>query len=127
MSAVLFADLTGFGALTRARGDEAAADVATRFAALVRQSLDPDGRLLKTLGDGALVVTADISRARATAARLLDAVRRDPDLPPVRVGICGGPVVWRDGDVFGAAVNDAARLVDEARPWEILERQLVLA
>jgi class 3 adenylate cyclase len=40
----------------------------------------------------------------------------------VHAGICAGSVVWRHGDVFGATVNDAARLVDSAGPWEIAER-----
>ena len=44
----------------------------------------------------------------------------DPDLPPLRVGIAAGRVVTRGGDVFGAPVNLAARLVATARPGEIL-------
>jgi class 3 adenylate cyclase len=32
-------------------------------------------------------------------------------------------VVWRDGDVFGATVNRAARLADAAEPWEICEEE----
>ena len=38
--AVLFADLSGFGAFTEAVGDEAAADVAGRFASLARALKD---------------------------------------------------------------------------------------
>ncbi|MBV8297217.1 MAG: hypothetical protein JO085_10300, partial [Acidimicrobiia bacterium] len=41
VGAVLFADLSGFAKLTETLGDEAAADTATRFVALVRQSLTP--------------------------------------------------------------------------------------
>jgi adenylate cyclase len=120
-AAVLFADLSGFAALTEAQGDSVAADVATRFADLARASVVRDARLLKTLGDGVLIVATDIAAARATATRLRDLVRRDPALPPVRSGICDGAVVWRDGDVFGATVNRAARLTNAAKPWEIRE------
>jgi len=123
VGAVLFADLTGFEALTEACGDEAAADVASRFAALARASLAPEARLLKTLGDGVLIVAPDLIAARATAHRLRGLVRQEAVLLPVRVGICGGSVVWRDGDVFGATVNRAARLADAAGTWEICEEE----
>ena len=121
--AVLFADLSGFGAFTEAVGDEAAADVAGRFASLARASLHLGARLLRTLGDGALIVAPDLDAARATAHRLRELVRQEPALLPVRVGICHGSVVWRDGDVFGATVNRAARLADGAGPWEICEEE----
>lgn len=121
VGAVLFADLTGFGRLTEAEGDEAAAEVAMRFAALVRGTLGPGERLVKTLGDGVLVVSPDLGTARATAARIRHRVAADGSLPPVHAGLRGGSVVWREGDVFGAAVNDAARLAEAAGPWEIAE------
>ena len=119
VAAVLFADLTGFGALTEAEGDVAAAEVALRLAALARASLTEGACLLKTLGDGVLIVAPDLDGACTTAHRLRELVRDELTLPPVRIGICGGAVVWRDGDVFGATVNRAARLADDARPWEI--------
>jgi len=119
-AAVLFADLTGFEALTEARGDSAAADVATRFARLARACLPVGSRLLKTLGDGVLILAPDLASARTAAERLRELVQQDPTLPPVRAGICEGSVVWRDDDVFGATVNRAARCADAAAPWEIL-------
>jgi adenylate cyclase len=123
VGAVLFADLSGFVAFTEACGDEAAADVASTFTALARASLAPEARLLKSLGDGVLIVAPDLAAARATAHRLLDLVRQDPRLLPARVGLCSGTVVWRDGDVFGVVVNRAARLADVARQWEIREEE----
>ena len=121
VGAVLFADLSGFAKLTEAVGDEAAADTATRFVALVRQSLTPGAWVVKTLGDGVLVVAPDLAAARETAVQIRCAVMADDGLPPVHAGICAGSVVWRHGDVFGAAVNDAARFADSAGPWEIAE------
>jgi class 3 adenylate cyclase len=118
---IVFADLCGYEALTDARGDWAAADVAMRFAAMARASLSGGARLLKTLGDGVLIVAPDLPAAHRTAVVLRDLVRTDPELVPVRIGVCEGSVVWRDGDVFGATVNRAARLADAADPWEIRE------
>lgn len=121
VGAVLFADLSGFRNFTRTYGDEAAADTATRFVALVRRSLAPGASVVKTLGDGVLVVAPDLEAARETAAQIRCGVMVDEGLPPVHAGICAGSVVWRHGDVFGATVNDAARLADAAGPWEITE------
>ena len=121
VGAVLFADLSGFAKLTETLGDEAAADTATRFVALVRQSLTPGTCVVKTLGDGVLVVAPDLETARETAVRIRRAVMGDDDLPPVHTGICAGSVVWRHGDVYGAAVNGAAHFADCAGPWEIAE------
>ena len=123
VGAVLFADLTGFRQLTETYGDEAAADVAGRFVALVRQSLALGACVVKTLGDGVLVVAPDLDAARETATQIRCAVKVDGSLPPVHAGICGGSVVWRHGDVFGATVNDAARLADSAGAWEIAEQR----
>ena len=46
-------------------------------------------------------------------------------LPPARVGIHAGPVVFREGDYFGRAVNLAARIADYARPGEVLVSEAV--
>ena len=124
VGAVLFADLTGFRVLTDRRGDEGAAEAASRFVTLVRRSLAPGAQVVKTLGDGVLVVASDLPAARATASSLRSAVAGDDSLPPVHAGICAGSVVWRDGDVFGAAVNEAARLADAAGASEIIEGRI---
>lgn len=47
-------------------------------------------------------------------------------LPPARMGINAGPVVFRDGDYFGRTVNLAAPITDYARPREVLVSQSVV-
>ena len=47
-------------------------------------------------------------------------------LPPARVGIQAGPVVFQEGDYFGRTVNVAARIADYARPGEVLVTQDVV-
>jgi class 3 adenylate cyclase len=41
------------------------------------------------------------------------------DLPPGHVGITQGPIVARDGDIFGRTVNLAARISDVAPSGEL--------
>jgi class 3 adenylate cyclase len=49
-------------------------------------------------------------------------------LPPAHAGIAAGPVIVRDGDVFGQTVNLASRIADRAAPGEVLvEEGVVIA
>ncbi|MCY7364635.1 MAG: hypothetical protein LH469_04885 [Frankiaceae bacterium] len=45
------------------------------------------------------------------------------ELPDVRAGVALGPLLVRLGDVYGAPVNLASRLTDEARPRTVLVDQ----
>ncbi len=47
-------------------------------------------------------------------------------LPPAHVGIHAGPVIFQEGDYFGRTVNIAARIVEYARPGEVLVSQEVM-
>jgi adenylate cyclase len=47
-------------------------------------------------------------------------------LPPARVGIHAGPVIFQEGDYFGRTVNIAARIAEYARPGEVLVSQEVV-
>jgi class 3 adenylate cyclase len=66
----------------------------------------------------------DPDQAVAAALDLVGAIP-ESGLPPARVGIASGPVVFRDGDYFGRAVNVASRITDYARPSEVLVSETV--
>ena len=123
---VLFADVVGSTALYRRVGDAVAEK-------LVRRALDRivahterlGGRLVKTIGDCALCEfpTADAAVQVAFElqrnARLIAAqAGEEPVL--FRVGLMQGPVVMRDNDIFGDAVNMAARLCEIAKVDQVL-------
>ena len=118
MSTFLFADLVGYTALSIERGDEHAAEVATRFQREVRVLAARHGAtVVKSLGDGAMVRADDAGDAVRLGLELANGL---DGLPPVRVGVNTGPAVARDGDFFGSAVNLAARLSQAARGGEVL-------
>ena len=118
MYTFLFADLVGFTALSIDRGDEEAAEVATRFQRTVRELAARHGAtVVKSLGDGAMVRADDAREAVGLGLELANGLDR---LPPVRVGLNTGPAVERDGDYFGSTVNLAARLSQAARGGEVL-------
>jgi adenylate cyclase len=115
-----FIDMAGFTALTEAQGDEDAADVATRFGELARKVLGRSDRLIKTIGDAVFVSSSDPAAGVAFVERLFTVAAAEPAFPALRAGLHHGEAVQREGDVFGAAVNLAARVAAEAHAGEVL-------
>ncbi len=124
--AVSFLDITGYTRLTEERGDEAAADLAGRLAASVRRSSQEyGGRPVKWLGDGVMFYFPDPGQSVLSALDMVEGAAAQA-LPPARVGIHAGPVVFQEGDYFGRTVNIAARIAEYARPGEVLVSQEVV-
>jgi adenylate cyclase len=124
--AVSFLDLTGYTRLTEERGDEAAAELATALATLVRGcAREHGGQPVKWLGDGVMFYFPDPGDGVVAALEMVEGVAADA-LPPARVGIHAGPVVFQEGDYFGRTVNIAARIAEFARPGEVLVSQEVV-
>lgn len=120
MPAFMFADLAGFTALTEAHGNADASQLAERFEALVRERLPAGARLVKMIGDAAMVASDDELALVVMARDLVSAVEGLPGRPAVRIGIHAGDAVERGGDYWGHAVNVAARVAARAEPCEIL-------
>jgi adenylate cyclase len=118
--AICFLDITGYTRLTEERGDEAAADLAARLAALVRRSSrEHGGQPVKWLGDGVMFYFADPAQSVLATLEMVEGVASH-QLPPAHVGIHAGPVVFQEGDYFGRTVNIAARIAAYAGPGEVL-------
>jgi len=118
--AVVFVDLSGYTHLTEELGDE----TAVRASVLLRDraeavAVKEGGRLVKLLGDGAMLTFRDPSRAVSAAVRL---VRELTDRlgVPAHAGIDAGPVIQRDLDLFGRTVNLASRIAEQAAPGEVI-------
>lgn len=124
--AVSFLDLSGYTRLTEERGDEAAADLAARLRALVRQSSgEHGGESVKWLGDGVMLYFSNPGNGVLASLDMVESAANDA-LPPARVGIHAGPVIFQEGDYFGRTVNIAARIADYARPGEVVVSQEVV-
>ena len=126
LPAIAFVDVSGFTRTTEERGDVVAAELASTFAGFVQElAAVHDGVVVKLLGDGAMVRFPDATRA----VRTMLALRRhatNRGLPTVHSGVDAGPVVHRDGDVFGTVVNLAARASAHAGPDEVLVTEAVV-
>lgn len=125
----LIADVRGYTRFTVERGDEAAARLATTFAALTTSVVEPGGgRVIELRGDEALAVFPSARHALRAAVELqgrFSAESRD-DLPlRVGIGIDAGEAIPVDGGYRGAALNLAARLCSLAGPGEVLASETV--
>jgi adenylate cyclase len=124
--AVSFLDISGYTRLTEERGDAAAADLAERLAALVRRSSQEyGGAPVKWLGDGVMFYFPAPGQSVLSALDMVEGAA-SRGLPPARVGIHAGPVVFQEGDYFGRTVNIAARIAEYTRPGEVVVSQEVL-
>jgi adenylate cyclase len=118
---VAFADLAGFTRL----GEQVAADqlgsVAGRLTALATDTARPPVRLVKMIGDAAMLVSTEPRALLEAVLDLLDKVEREgEEFPSLRAGVACGDGLSRGGDWFGAPVNLASRITDKARPGAVV-------
>jgi class 3 adenylate cyclase len=124
--AFLIADIRGYTAYTQRFGDNAAAQLSTRFADIARSVLERwDGRLVEVRGDEVLGVFASARQAVLAAgelhARYVEELLQHPELPVgIGVGLDLGEAVPVGDGFRGAALNRAARLCSLAGPGETL-------
>jgi class 3 adenylate cyclase/DNA-binding transcriptional MerR regulator len=112
-----FADLAGFTARTQELSPAELDEFVRAFEDIVLEELTlPGARLVKLIGDEAMFVSGTADDAALIARGIMRRVSDKDDLPPVKVGMAAGEVLVREGDVFGSAVNRAARLVRIAQP-----------
>ena len=116
-----FADLVGFTAQTQQLDTTALAEVVGRFETIAYDVVgEESGRVVKTIGDEVLFVHDDIVAGCRIALELARRYREDEALSDVRVGLAFGPVLERDGDVYGHTVNVASRIVSVAYPGSVI-------
>jgi adenylate cyclase len=122
--AIAFADLAGYTRLTEEQGEEHAVDAVERFVEQVERTLPIDARVIKTLGDEAMIVAAEPVALTRWAVDFQ--TQAPPDVPPPRIGVHHGEAIYRDGDYYGREVNQAARVVARAAGGEVLVTRAVV-
>jgi class 3 adenylate cyclase len=136
---ILFTDVVGSTEMTERLGDEAARELLREHERITREALQAHGGSeVKTLGDGFMAQFASATQALECAIATQEAFANHNESAeePVRVRIglnAGEPIAEDDpdgrGDLFGTAVNMAARIAAKAEGGEILcsdvVRQLV--
>lgn len=123
--AILFTDIEGSTALTMRVGDARAMGMLRAHDAIVRAALGTHGGLeVKHTGDGIMAsftsVTAAVRSAIEIQSRVAERKSEAADALHLRVGVSCGEPVTEEGDLFGAAVELAARLCASGNAGGIL-------
>lgn len=122
---VLFADISGSTTIYEQLGDAAAVDlIQGLLGRMEEETYFHRGTVIKSIGDELLCTFPDVvsGLAAATAMQQQAAAVAGPSgrSLALRVGMHFGPALEERGDVFGDAVNTAARVVELARPGQVL-------
>ncbi len=126
MAVLLFADIAESTALTEQLGDAAfrakARELDTSLRAVIREcsGTPVEGKLV---GDGVLAVFT--SARQAIGAALACGRAGDGAGLPVHLGLHAGDVIREEGNVYGGAVNIAARISALSAPGEVLVSDIV--
>jgi class 3 adenylate cyclase len=128
---VVFCDLVDSTALLATLGDDRMEAVRRSHMADVASAVEAGGgRVVKTLGDGAMASFESALGALQAAAGIQDAVERlDRSHGGIgiaaRVGVAAGEPIAADGDLHGMTVVIASRLSSAAEAGEVLVQDLV--
>ncbi|MGO8905537.1 MAG: adenylate cyclase regulatory domain-containing protein [Solirubrobacteraceae bacterium] len=118
---VCFADLVGFTRLGAQVDPYELSRLAMRLEDLASEACEPPVTLVKTIGDAAMLTSAEPAPLIGAALTLIDlAEREDERFPALRAGVAIGPALSRAGDWFGQPVNLASRITAIARPGSVL-------
>jgi adenylate cyclase len=118
---VCFADLVGFTKLGEQLPPDELGRVAGRLAKMAADVVSPPVKLVKTIGDAAMLVSPESPPMLDAAINLVSlANEAGEDFPQLRSGVARGEAVGRGGDWYGRPVNVASRVTAIARPGSVL-------
>jgi class 3 adenylate cyclase len=126
MRAIVFTDICGSVAQTQQLGDDGHMELLSEHNRIVREELSVhDGREVKHTGDGVMAAFTSVSssvRFAIAVQRRLHARNETAEIPfQVSIGISAGePITDDHEDLFGAAVQLAARLCAAAPAGDIV-------
>jgi len=122
---VLFTDVEGSTALTQRLGDAKARELLREHERTVREALKAHGGSeVKTMGDGFMASFSSATKALECAIAMQRAFAEQNESAEepilVRVGLNAGEPIAEEDDLFGTAVNLAARICSQAEAGQIL-------
>lgn len=130
---VVFADLTGSTGVFESLGNAKATEAVTRLTQWIGKVCEAHGgRVVKTLGDGVLIVFPEAIEAVEAVVELQNNLPKrvqswpDSHRMKLKVGVASGDIVEVDGDCYGDAVNVASRLSDMCDADEIWTTDAVI-
>ena len=122
--AIMFVDVEGSTKLYEKNGDQKAQQIIERCLNIVSDTIkDAGGTIIKFIGDEVMCRFADEDTAIDTACKIQEALEESSTretLPSVCIGLHYGMAIEKDGDIFGDAVNVAARVTAIAKGKQII-------
>ena len=121
LAAILAADVVGYSSLMAQDEAGTLAAVKSHRAQIVDPQIEHHGgRIVKLMGDGALVEFPSVVEAVQCAIAIQSAKAMAPaEIITLRIGVNLGDVIAEEGDIYGSGVNVAARLQEMAEPGGI--------
>lgn len=122
-SAIMFADISGSTSLYNKLGDEKAELlISTRLSKMQELTAIHNGRVIKTIGDEVMCQfpTAIQATLAAKEMHMEKATTDASNALDIRVGLHFGSTIEKDNDIFGDAVNIAARMAGIAKANQII-------
>ncbi|MDD9369005.1 MAG: adenylate/guanylate cyclase domain-containing protein [Acidimicrobiales bacterium] len=121
LGVVGFADMVGFTALSQQVGDEELAAIVAQFEQLAFDVVTANGgRVVKMIGDEVMFTVDSPVAAAEIGLALVEGTRGADELSDLRVGLAHGPLLEREGDLYGPVVNVASRITSIAFPGSIV-------
>jgi adenylate cyclase len=130
--AIVFADISGSTRLYETLGDPIARELVSQCLDLMTEQVNRhNGAVIKTIGDEIMCTFATAEQAVEACMAVQEAVaedlpQRNKHTPPdfsIRIGMHFGSCILEGGDVFGDAVNVAARMAGIAKGGQIITTQ----
>jgi pilus assembly protein CpaF len=128
---IMFTDVEGSTRMLSTRGFTESHEIMRAYETIIDEKVaEHAGRRIKGLGDGFMISFGSVRHGVECALEIQKAIAEYSKQNPerkirVRIGINTGEVVEEAGDIFGAAVNVAARVAGKARGGEILVSDVV--
>ena len=119
--AIAFVDIVGSTAMAGELDQTTVAAALRDFDRIAAESsIQHDVRLVKLIGDGAMLASRNIEPLARTAEEIIGRVGQHDVLRAAKAGVTFGSVAVHDGDYYGQVVNLAARASNAAGAGEVL-------
>lgn len=120
----MFVDVEGSTKLYEKCGDQKAQKIIERCLDIVSNVVKQSGGIIiKFIGDEVMCHFTDVDTALEVACKIQETIEyhsRSETLPSIRIGFHYGAAIEKDGDIYGDAVNMAARVASIAKGKQII-------